>query len=128
MGLGETDRSTTLPLLNEAQSLRLCKRLTADDFRPVEFFRRPRTMFKRDERILRCVEADPRHLTLVELEAGDCRFPYGGDLEGKAITFCGRPRRKGSSYCTPHFHLARNPELAVDRTMSVAPLRLVIAI
>jgi GcrA cell cycle regulator len=28
---------------------------------------------------LRCVEIDPRHLSLLELEAGDCRYPYGGD-------------------------------------------------
>jgi len=58
---------------------------------------------------LRCVAIAPRHLSLIELERGDCRYPYGGDEEGEAITFCGRPRRAGSSYCTPHFHLSRNP-------------------
>ncbi len=58
---------------------------------------------------LRCVAIEPRHLSLVELERGDCRYPYGGDEEGEAITFCGHPRRPGSSYCTPHFHLSRNP-------------------
>jgi len=26
-----------------------------------------------------------------ELEPDDCRYPYGGDQEGEAITFCGRP-------------------------------------
>ena len=52
---------------------------------------------------LRCVDVSPRHLSLVELEAGDCRYPYGGDEEGEAITFCGHPRREGSSYCAPAF-------------------------
>jgi len=32
---------------------------------------------------LRCVEIEPRHLSLVELEHGDCRYPYGGDEEGR---------------------------------------------
>ena len=58
---------------------------------------------------LRCVGIEPRHLSLTELERGDCRYPYGGDEEGEAITFCGHPRRAGSSYCSPHFHLSRNP-------------------
>jgi len=58
---------------------------------------------------LRCVAIEPRHLSLIELERGDCRYPYGGDEEGEAITFCGHPRQAGSSYCTPHFHLSRNP-------------------
>jgi GcrA cell cycle regulator len=58
---------------------------------------------------LRSVAIEPRHLSLIELENGDCRYPYGGDEEGEAITFCGHPRRPGSAYCTPHFHLSRNP-------------------
>ncbi|NOJ47727.1 GcrA family cell cycle regulator [Bradyrhizobium archetypum] len=58
---------------------------------------------------LRCVAIEPRHLSLIELEAGDCRYPYDGDEEGETITFCGHPRRPGSAYCTPHFHLSRNP-------------------
>jgi len=58
---------------------------------------------------LRCIGIEPRHLSLIELEHGDCRYPYGGDEEGEAITFCGHPRRPGSSYCSPHFQLSRNP-------------------
>lgn len=58
---------------------------------------------------LRCVDIEPRHLSLTELERGDCRYPYGGDEENEAITFCGHPRRPGSSYCSPHFHLSREP-------------------
>src|ERR1700760_965794 len=52
---------------------------------------------------LRCVAITPRHLALVDLERGDCRYPYGGDVEGEPITFCGHPRRDGSSYCLQHF-------------------------
>lgn len=58
---------------------------------------------------LRCVDVKPRHLSLTELDHGDCRYPYGGEEENEAITFCGHPRRPGSSYCGPHFRLSRNP-------------------
>jgi GcrA cell cycle regulator len=64
---------------------------------------------------LRCAGVEPRHLSLIELERGDCHYPYGGDEEGEAITFCGHPRRPGSSYCTPHFHLSRNPVASPER-------------
>jgi GcrA cell cycle regulator len=74
---------------------------------------------------LRCVDVSPRHLSLVELEGNDCRYPYGADKEAEAFTFCGHPRRKGSSYCTPHFHLTRNPIIPAERTVRTAPLRLV---
>jgi GcrA cell cycle regulator len=74
---------------------------------------------------LRCVEIDPRRLSLLELEAGDCRYPYGGDEEGEAITFCGHPRRKNSSYCTAHFDLTRNPDAVPERAFSAAVLRVV---
>ncbi len=74
---------------------------------------------------LRCVDVIPRHLSLVELERNDCHYPYGGDEEGEAITFCGHPRRAGSSYCTPHFHLTRDPVIAPVRAVSRAPLTLV---
>jgi len=67
---------------------------------------------------LRCVAIEPRHLSLIELERGDCRYPYGGDEEGEAITFCGHPRRRGSSYCTPHFHLSRDPIVPAERAVS----------
>lgn len=58
---------------------------------------------------LRCAEVEPRHLPLIELGRGDCRYPYGGDGESEAITFCGLPGHPGSSYCRPHFLLSRNP-------------------
>jgi GcrA cell cycle regulator len=79
-------------------------------------------VFEREETVrLRCVETDPRHLTLPELEPGDCRYPYGGDEEGEAITFCGQPCREDSSYCTPHFHLTRGfgrPSKRAARTVA----------
>ena len=74
---------------------------------------------------LRCVGIDPLHLSLIELERGDCRYPYGGDEEGEAITFCGHPRRPGSSYCAPHFHLSRGPGTPAERSACAALLRLV---
>ena len=74
---------------------------------------------------LRCIGIDPRHLSLIELERGHCRYPYGGDEEGEAITFCGHPRRPGSSYCTPHFHLSRGPGTASERSACAVLLRVV---
>jgi GcrA cell cycle regulator len=74
---------------------------------------------------LRCVGIVPRHLSLLELEARDCRYPYGGDEEGEAITFCGHPRREGSSYCVSHFHLTSGPGTASERSAVKVPLRLV---
>jgi GcrA cell cycle regulator len=64
---------------------------------------------------LRCVEIEPRHLSLIDLASGDCRYPYGGDEDGEAITFCGHPQRTGASYCTPHFHLTRGPGTISER-------------
>ncbi|MGZ3361537.1 MAG: GcrA family cell cycle regulator [Xanthobacteraceae bacterium] len=90
-----------------------------------EFFR-PIPVFERVELPkLRCVELVPRHLSLVDLEADDCRYPCGGDEEGEAITFCGHPRREGSSYCAPHFHLTRNPDIRLEREAGTASIRLV---
>ncbi len=74
---------------------------------------------------LRCVEIDPRRLSFAELERGDCRYPYGGDEEDEAITFCGHPQRHGSSYCTAHFHLTRGPGTAPQRGAGTVSLRLV---
>jgi GcrA cell cycle regulator len=74
---------------------------------------------------LRCVGIVPRHLSLLELEPGDCRYPYGGEAEGEAITFCGHPRRSGSSYCVAHFHLTSSPGTASERIAGKVPLRLV---
>ncbi len=85
-----------------------------------------RAVFERAAALqLRCVGIVPRHLSLVELEPGDCRYPYGGDAEGEAITFCGHPRREGSSYCVSHFHLTSGPGTPSERAAARVPLRLV---
>jgi GcrA cell cycle regulator len=76
---------------------------------------------------LRCVGVRPRLITLLELERGDCRYPYGGDREGEEIRFCGHPRQPGSSYCAPHVHLTRGPGAVSGRTAGAAVLRLVSA-
>ncbi|SFP66007.1 GcrA cell cycle regulator [Bradyrhizobium sp. Ghvi] len=76
---------------------------------------------------LRCVGVSPRLITLLELERGDCRYPYGGDKEGEEITFCGHPRQPGSSYCAPHARLIRGPGTASGRTAGAVVLRLVFA-
>ncbi|BAM88363.1 conserved hypothetical protein [Bradyrhizobium oligotrophicum S58] len=77
---------------------------------------------------LRSVGISPRLLPLDRLEANDCRYPYGGDRDDDPITFCGHPRQPGSCYCTPHFHLTRNPpEAAADRPAGPLTLRLVAA-
>jgi GcrA cell cycle regulator len=73
---------------------------------------------------LRCVGVSPRLLSLIDLEDGGCRYPYGGDKDGEAIAFCGHPRLAGSSYCTPHFHLTRDGTVPERATGPVA-LRLV---
>ncbi len=89
-------------------------------------FTRPMPIFERTETVkLRCVEIDPRYLSLTDLEPDDCRYPYGGEEEGEAITFCGHPRRQGSSYCAPHFHLTRGPGTASERSAGTVLLRLV---
>jgi GcrA cell cycle regulator len=92
-----------LPQPSLARLNKLRARLSTG-FRP-----RPEVLRRAAELNLRCVGVVPRHLSLLELEDGDCRYPYGGDEEGEAITFCGHPRREGSSYCNSHFHLTSNP-------------------
>ena len=75
---------------------------------------------------MRCVEVEPRHLSLIDPTRGDCRYPYGGgDEEGEAITFCGQPRRRGSSYCKPHFNLSRNPVEPEESDVSASWLRII---
>jgi GcrA cell cycle regulator len=36
--------------------------------------------------VLRCVGVSPRLVSLTELKASDCRYPYGGDKENEPIT------------------------------------------
>jgi GcrA cell cycle regulator len=88
--------------------------------------RTPASPVRRPEPVkLRCVGISPRLVSLVELEASDCRYPYGGDKENEPITFCGHPRLPGSSYCAPHFHLSRGPGTQAERNVAPVVLRLV---
>jgi GcrA cell cycle regulator len=74
---------------------------------------------------LRCVGVTPRLIPLVQLEQDDCRYPYGGDRDGEAISFCGHPRLPGSSYCAPHFRLTRDDGTSPLRAPGPVMLRLV---
>lgn len=64
---------------------------------------------------LRCVEIQPRNISLTDLEPDHCRYPYGGDEIGETVTFCGHSKMEGSSYCAPHFHLCRHPQAISKR-------------
>jgi GcrA cell cycle regulator len=64
---------------------------------------------------LRTADIVPRNLSLIDLEDGDCRYPYGGNTDGETITFCGHPQRPGSSYCPAHFDLIVGPGSASER-------------
>jgi GcrA cell cycle regulator len=123
MGLTAPDRPadrTEPPAIAVAPRLRkLRERAQSELNRPMPVFERAKPSK------LRCVGIVPRHLPLMDLEPGDCRYPYGGDADGEAITFCGHPRRPGSSYCTPHFHLTRGPGTAAERAACTILLRLV---
>lgn len=95
---------------------------------PLDRTQPPKTAFRPAEPVkLRCVGVRPRLISLVELERGDCRYPYGGDREGEEIAFCGHPRSPGSSYCAPHFHLTRGPAAVSGRASAPVVLRLVAA-
>ncbi|MHB0768834.1 GcrA family cell cycle regulator [Bradyrhizobium sp. 5.13L] len=76
---------------------------------------------------LRCVGVQPRLIQLVELEAADCRYPYGGDKDGEEIAFCGHPRQPGSSYCPPHARLTRRSGAVSARVAGPVVLRLISA-
>ena len=76
---------------------------------------------------LRCVGISPRLVSFAELEPCDCRYPYGCDKDNEPIAFCGHPRRDGSSYCAPHFHLTRVVSAEAERAVGPITLRLVLA-
>jgi len=124
LGLGPDSRQQPSSLAKPAGSQAPAEPCPAE-IKPLEL-PWPVQPFKGRKRIkLRCVAIEPRHLPLTDLERGDCRYPYGGEEEGEAITFCGHPKRPGSAYCTPHFHLSRDPIAPTDRAATTAMLRLV---
>jgi GcrA cell cycle regulator len=122
MGLASSDRPkhATSPMQRPQagrQKREREPRKTAEPVRPVV---EPTQPVK-----LRCVGVSPRLVSLAQLEPGDCRYPYGGDHEGEAITFCGHPRSDGSSYCAPHFQLTLGPGTPSERAAGPVLLRLV---
>jgi GcrA cell cycle regulator len=126
MGLARSDRAKDLPKHCPAPPKAAQPRPRKLRERHVPEFVRPTPRSERTETVkLRCVEIDPRHLSLADLEPDDCRYPFGGEEEGEAITFCGHPRWQGSSYCTSHFHLTRGPGTASERSAGTVLLRLV---
>jgi GcrA cell cycle regulator len=125
LGLGADDRrQPSMPI--KPADLREIGEARVSDFKRSALPWPTAPVFKEIKPVkLRCVAIEPRHISLIELERGDCRYPYGGDEEGETITFCGHPRRPGSSYCTPHFHLSRDPIAPAERTVSTVSLRVV---
>jgi GcrA cell cycle regulator len=69
---------------------------------------------------LRCAGIEPRHLSLLDLEPSDCRYPYGDG----PITFCGHAKQDGSSYCSSHFHLTRGTGTSSERAATQVSKRM----
>jgi GcrA cell cycle regulator len=70
-----------------------------------------RPILTRETAALRCAEIEPRHVALVDLEPGDCRYPYGeGDY-----TFCGHPKLSDCSYCERHYALVQGDGTRSER-------------
>jgi GcrA cell cycle regulator len=57
------------------------------------------------------VEIVPLNLSLLDLEPGNCRWPFGNG----PFLFCGHPSMEGSKYCTPHFYLSIGPGTTSER-------------
>lgn len=72
---------------------------------------------QREQYKVRCVEIVPRHLSVLDLEPNDCRYPYGDG----PITFCGHEKLVGSSYCIAHHVLCQEkPRAPIHRFAGVA--------
>jgi GcrA cell cycle regulator len=123
MGLAGSNRPAALPWSSQQPKPPQMSRERKRQAGPAKPLAPPLDQPKRIK--LRCVQIVPRHLSVIDLEAGDCRYPYGGDADGDAITFCGHPQREGSSYCIGHFHLTRGPDTAPERAAVPVALRLV---
>jgi GcrA cell cycle regulator len=114
-------RGPKLPLANDLRSPRTRKHRPGEPKSPASLQQRTKPVK------LRSVGITPRLKALVDLAPDDCRYPYGGDREGEAITFCGHPRLPGSSYCGPHLQLTRGDGTASERAVAPVVLRLVAA-
>lgn len=51
------------------------------------------------------VEIVPLHLSLIDLETGQCKWPFGNG----PFTFCGNQTHAGASYCPGHHKISRSP-------------------
>lgn len=58
-----------------------------------------------DMPLLRCVDVDPLHIDILDLNKHTCRWPLGGWPEAAPVTFCGLMPEQGSSYCPAHHRL-----------------------
>jgi GcrA cell cycle regulator len=119
VGTGRPDRPKPPPPVTPATPRRVLERGAAG----MPWF--PPAFKSKEMPELRCADVAPRHLSLMELKRGDCRYPYGGDKEGEAMTFCGHRRRPGSSYCAAHFDLTIGPGTASERDADRVLLKLV---
>lgn len=54
--------------------------------------------------------AEPLHITFMDLQHGQCRFPFGNG----PFTFCGCDVAPGRSYCWPHAMVCSNPYIAMS--------------
>ena len=64
---------------------------------------------------MRCDAIEPLNLNLLDLEAGQCRWPYGEiNSDGGTILFCGHPILCGS-YCSAHYQLSIGPGTHAER-------------
>jgi GcrA cell cycle regulator len=127
MGLGGPDRSDDGPKPPPRSKAPKLLETSLQKLRVPRAERRSEPVPERDSAEpvkLRCVGIRPRLLSVIELEDGDCRYPYGGDKDGGPIAFCGHPRLAGSSYCAPHFHLTHDDGTAPER-VAAPVLRLV---
>jgi len=104
MNLSGSADETTSRSLSKPRAPRLHK---AREDLGLRFTRRVPVFEATETAPLRCAEVTPRHLSLIELGRRDCRYPYGGDTDGEAITFCGHRRQPSTSYCPAHFQLTR---------------------
>ena len=130
MGLAASDRSNLPPAPSKTRVPR-AQGTRVQEIQPdrrhryaCEFWPRP-PVFETEAVELRCADVVPRHLSLIELQHPDCRYPYGGDVDGDIITFCGHRRQRGSSYCAAHFRLSIGPGAASERAVSLLSPRIV---
>ena len=72
-------------------------------------------------RPLVCEAVEPRHIDLLDLEPGDCRWAYG---EGP-YTFCGHSKFHGA-YCATHYFASVGPGTSSERAATRVQSRVLI--